>query len=147
MSRCRVIVGVLSIGLALLYLESCASVSKMERKPIDSGFSIGLGAGIAEASSAARETFEDEGFKLLSVRPAADGSTVILAVLPSSFQSWGQYLRVVLIPLNESSVMIRVHNVRRLESNGSEILEPVRKRIILGINARLADGRRKGAGL
>ena len=128
-----------ALVVALVGLASCASVSKMNKEPFDRGFAVVLRSDKARASEIVKEAFESEGFDLLSEKTASDGSVAIVAVLRSSFQSWGQYMRVILVPVGNSAVLMRVHNVKRLESNASEILEPVRKRIVMNVNARVAE--------
>ncbi len=127
-------------SVVLLALAACAGPDRIRQFPMRAGEEqVNLDAGFEKAQAAARAALVKTGFKVVEERAVEGDVWYVLGDLPAAMQSWGQFLRIVLVRKTPDVTLAVLHNERKIDGNVSEDLPAVRRKLAMNLQAALAE--------
>jgi len=120
--------------LAVCFGAGCASVQKIKAEPLAKGEALQVEGDADRVTPKVRAALEKAGYDVIE-ESTVDGGTAIYGEVGMGMQSFGQYLRALVIPEGQGKTKVVLHNVRKVDSNPHENLKETRKEVIKEIKA------------
>ena len=121
--------------LAALVFSGCSGIGIVKEKPFDWGTKVSFNVEAKLMKKAATQSLTDNGFKIEEKGPYGKNRWQVTGFLGSSMQSWGQYLRIVVLPVSNESSQAYVYNAARISMNVTEPIQVMRTAVIESMKA------------